>query len=69
MILLKFQAPWFREANVDVNLFANFYNLLVSLDVVDFDVHSLNAFGNYFLNFNFDVIAINSNAFPTTNCE
>jgi hypothetical protein len=50
MILLKFQAPWFREANVDVNLFANFYNLLVSLDVVDFDVHSLNAFDN-----NFDV--------------
>jgi hypothetical protein len=57
MMLLKYTYDFLKEfkllgfmTQMLMLIIANLYNLLASLDVVDFDVHSLNAFDN-----NFDV--------------
>ncbi len=57
--IVAFLSLHFREENVNVVLFASFYNYVVSLDVDDFEVHfAIDGYGNTILCLHFNIVII-----------
>jgi hypothetical protein len=57
--IVAFLSLHLHEENVNVVLFASFYNYVVSLDVDDFEVHfAIDGYGNHVLCPDFNIVII-----------